>query len=76
MKKLLSLTLIVVVLSMLVPVAAGAQASVTCAEEITVQKDDSLSNLADKYFVQRDRQLARRQFSRRNQPRRIVRQRR
>ena len=50
MKKLLSLMLIVVVLSMLVPVAAGAQASVTCAEEITVQKDDSLSNLADKYF--------------------------
>ena len=38
------------VLSLLVPVAAFAQGEVTCAEEATIQKDDSLSKLADKYF--------------------------
>ncbi len=50
MKKLFSLLLVVMILSMLVPMAAFAQGDVACAEEVTVQKDDSLSKLADKYF--------------------------
>lgn len=50
MKKLFSLLLVVMVLSMLVPMAAFAQDEVVCAEEVTIQKDDSLSKLADKYF--------------------------
>jgi glucose/mannose transport system substrate-binding protein len=49
-KKLLSLILIVVVLSMLVPMAVSAQEPVACADEVAIQADDSLSKLADKYF--------------------------
>jgi glucose/mannose transport system substrate-binding protein len=50
MKKLLNLTLFIVLLLALVPVTASAQEPVTCQEEVVVQKDDWLSKYADKYF--------------------------
>ena len=50
MKKLLNLTLFVILLLALVPVSASAQEPVTCQEEVVVVKDDWLSKYADKYF--------------------------
>jgi ribose transport system substrate-binding protein len=50
MKKVFGLTLFVLLLVALLPVAAGAQEGVTCAEEVVVQKDDWLSKYADKYY--------------------------
>lgn len=50
MKKLLNLTLFVILLLALVPVSASAQEAVTCQEEVVVVKDDWLSKYADKYF--------------------------
>ena len=50
MKKLLSLTILAVVLLTLVPLAASAQEGVVCQEDVVVAKDDWLSNYADKYF--------------------------
>jgi len=49
-KKLLNLTLFVILLLALVPVSASAQEPVTCQEEVVVVKDDWLSKYADKYF--------------------------
>jgi sugar lactone lactonase YvrE len=50
MKKMFSLTALVLLLLALVPMVASAQDGVECAEEVTVQKDDWLSKYADKYF--------------------------
>lgn len=50
MKKLLNLTLFVVLLLALVPMAASAEDPVTCQEEVVVQKDDWLSKYANKYL--------------------------
>lgn len=49
MKKLFALTLIVVLLLTLVPMTTLAQGP-ECQDTVTVQKDDWLSKLADKYF--------------------------
>ncbi|MFQ5576200.1 MAG: hypothetical protein ACE5G8_04340 [Anaerolineae bacterium] len=49
MKKLLSLTIVAILVMMLVPMSALAQGP-TCQEEATVQKDDWLSKYAEKYF--------------------------
>ena len=50
MKRMFSLTVLVVLLLALVPVPASAQEGVECAEEVVVQKDDWLSKYGDKYF--------------------------
>jgi len=50
MKKLLSITLIAILLLTLIPASAMAQEPVTCQDEVTVQKDDWLSKYADKYL--------------------------
>jgi glucose/mannose transport system substrate-binding protein len=50
MKKIVSLTLLVLLLLALMPVLTSAQEGVECAEEVVVQKDDWLSKYADKYL--------------------------
>ncbi len=50
MKKVFGLTLLVLLVLALVPLAASAQEGIVCAEEVTVQKDDWLSKYADKYL--------------------------
>jgi len=50
MKRMFSLTVLVVLLLALVPVPASAQEGVECAEEVVVQKDDWLSKYGDKFF--------------------------
>lgn len=50
MKKLLNLTLFVILLLTLMPGTASTQEAVTCQEEVVVQKDDWLSKYADKYL--------------------------
>ena len=50
MKRLLTLTLFVILLMALVPMAVSAADPVTCQEEIVVVKDDWLAKYADKYF--------------------------
>jgi peptide/nickel transport system substrate-binding protein len=50
MKRVFSLTLLVMLLLALMPVLASAQDGVECAEEVVVQKADWLSKYADKYF--------------------------
>jgi sugar lactone lactonase YvrE len=50
MKKMFSLTALVLLLLALVPVVSSAQDGVACAAEVTVQKDDWLSKIAEKYL--------------------------
>ncbi len=50
MKKMFTLTVLVLLLLALLPVVASAQDGVECAEEVVVQKDDWLSKYADKYL--------------------------
>jgi glucose/mannose transport system substrate-binding protein len=50
MKKMLSLTVLVLLLLALVPLPSGAQEGVKCAQEVVVQKNDWLSKYADKYL--------------------------
>jgi glucose/mannose transport system substrate-binding protein len=50
MRKMFNLTVLVLLLLAMVPVAASAQEGVSCADEVVVQKDDWLSKYADKYL--------------------------
>jgi alpha-glucoside transport system substrate-binding protein len=50
MKRLLSLTMLTILLLTLVPGTVSAQDPVTCQEEVVVQKDDWLSKYANKYL--------------------------
>ena len=50
MKKLAAISAILVLAALLLPTASMAQSPLECDFEYTVQKDDWLSKIADKYY--------------------------